>query len=475
MSTTSNTAPQAASARGLQRLNPLNYVAYAGGDAANNLAFSLAMSFLAVYLTDVAQIGPAVVGLMFLLMRAVDAVTDVLMGSLIDRTSTRFGKFRPWILAGSVPLVVLAILNFAMPASLYGTAAGVAWAFIMYFLMGSVAYTSVNIPYGSLAAAMTDNRAERSRLAVARSVGSALMQIVVALAIAPAINSFRGDPAGLQNAILTALIPLGVLAIALYVFLFLTARENVQRSVDRVSLRASVATIASNRALQMLALSSVLMLVGVFGASGMMAYYARDVLGNATLIAVNQVLMSGAILVTGAFIPVLAKKLGKPRLFQVAGVVGIVAGVLLFLASQELVWLAFVGFGLFGIANSTANTLMWNMEADSVEYGEWKTGIRNEGTTYAVFSFVRKCSQALGGAVGLWILGWFGYDGTAAAQSAETIFGINVATGLLPAVSMVLAIVVMHFYPMSDAKHREILAELESRGEKPTEETSAQG
>lgn len=470
MSTTN--APSTAT-RGLKRLNPLNYIAYGGGDSANNLAFSLAMSFLALYLTDVGQLSASTVALMFLLMRAVDAVTDVLMGSLIDRTSTRFGKFRPWIMFGSIPLVILAILNFAMPASIQGTAAGVAWAFIMYFLMGSVAYTAVNIPYGSLAAAMTDNRSERSRLAVSRSIGASTMQIVVALAIAPAINQFQGDPAGLQSAILTALIPLGILAIGLYALLFFTARENVERKVVRVSFKDSISTLLSNRALQMLALASFLLLVGVFGASGMGAYYARDVLGDARLIAVNTALMAGMIIAFGWLIPLAVRALGKPRLFQVGGVIGIVAGVLLFLASSEALWLAFVGMGLFGLANGVVNTLMWNMEADSVEYGEWKTGIRNEGTTYAVFSFVRKASQALGGAVGLWIIDWFGYDGLAESQSDETLTGISVAMGLLPAAAMLIGIIVMQFYPMSDQKHREILEELEAGGGSKAEAAAA--
>lgn len=463
MSSTQSKASSKAPSRGLKRLNPLNYIAYGGGDAANNLAFSLAMSFLALYLTDVAQLTPANVALMFLLMRIVDAVTDVLFGSIIDRTKTRFGKFRPWILFGSVPLVIIAILNFAMPSSLYGTTGAIIWAVVMYFLLGSVAYTIVNIPYGSLAAAMTDNRTERSRLAVSRSIGANAMQVIVALAIAPAINQYKGDPSGLQSAILTALIPLGVLAIGLYVLLFLTARESVERTVDRVSLTASVTTLVNNRALQMLSLASFLMLVGALSASGVMAYYARDVLGDARLIAVNQVLMSISILVIGGVIPAMVRKLGKPRLFQVAGVIGIGGGILLFLASSDLLWLAFSGAFLIGTANSLANTLMWNMEADSVEYGEWKTGVRNEGTTYAVFSFIRKASQALGGAAGLWVIGWFGYDGGAAVQSAQAQTGISVAVGLVPAVGMLLAIIVMQFYPMPDSKHREILEELEKR------------
>lgn len=198
------------SQRGAKRLSARQFFAYGGGDTANNLAFSLALSFLPLYYTDVALISPATVGLIFLVMRFVDAITDILIGSLIDRTHTRFGKFRPWILAGSVPLVITAILAFSMPATLHGTTGAVVWAMITYFLMGSLFFTIVNIPFGSLAAAMTDNKDERAKLAVFRSIGAAIMQVTVAVAISPAIQANRGDPEALQSALTWTISLLGL-------------------------------------------------------------------------------------------------------------------------------------------------------------------------------------------------------------------------------------------------------------------------
>lgn len=466
MNSTSTGAPSGGTERAtVPRLSMKQVLSYSGGDAANNLAFSLATTFLPLYLTDVALISPATVGLIFLVMRFVDAFTDVIMGSFVDRTTTRFGKFRPWIIIGAGPLVVLAVLNFAMPAALHGTPWAVVWAAVAYLLMGSVAYTAVNIPYGSLAAAMTNYGPDRARLALFRSVGSAVMQVLLALAISPAIETYQGDPQGLQSALVQTIIPLGILSLALYAFLFFTARENVPRTKAKVTLAQAAKTIASNRALQVLGVASMLYLIGMFSAQGILSYYTRDVLGDARLLVVFLTVFNGMILIVGWILPWLSIHLGRPRLFQLAAVLGVVGALLLFIAPESLVWVAFIGAALFGMANGSCNTVMWNMEADSVDYGEWKTQIRSEGTTYAAFSFLRKLSQAIGGSAGAWIIGWFGYAGQEATQTDGAQIGIRVAVGAMPVVVMLAAIVIMAFYPMRDVDRRRMVEELDARKE----------
>ncbi len=451
--------------RGASRLKPIQYIAYGGGDMANNLAFSLSISFLAVYYTDVALLAPATVGLIFLAMRFVDAFTDVIIGSVIDRTNTRMGKFRPYIMVFCVPLVLSAILAFSMPAGLRGTDGALIWAVVTYFLLGSVFYTLVNIPYGSLAAAMTDNSQDRSKLALARTLGSGIMQIVTAVAISPAMQQFVGDPDGLQAALTRTIALLGAGALVLYAFLVITSRENVERRVAKVSLKESFRTLAANRALQALAGISVVYLAGLFCLTGILIYYARDVLGDARYMIWFSPLMFGMIVVLGWSIPILSQRLGKPRVFQIAALVGVVGGLLMGLLGRDALAMAFVGVTLIGASSSFVNTLMWNMEADAVEYGEWKTGIRNEGTTYAIFSFVRKMAQALGGWAGLWLIGVFGYVPGAAAQPDSAITGISLAAGIVPAAFFLLSAILVQFYPLTDKRHAQILLDLRSRKE----------
>lgn len=466
MTTTSKnpaSTPSGAGGRGTKRLSMKQFFGYGGGDTANNLCFSLAVSFLPLYYTDVALISPAVVGLIFLIMRFVDAFTDIAMGSLIDRTNSRWGKFRPWILFGSVPLVVLSVLAFSMPQGLYGTSGAIVWAAVTYFLMGSVAFTAVNIPYGSLAAAMTDNRDERARLAIFRTVGAAVMQVLVALLISPAIQANQGDPDALQSALTRSIVILGVFAIALYAFLFFVAKENVERKVARVKFSDSLQVLKSNRALQMLGVNSVVYLIGLFGVIGVLVYYTRDVLGNALYMAPFAVILYGMVILISWTFPGLIRKFGKPRLFQIGSLSGAIGAALLFLATADAPWLAWIGIVLVGISSGYVNSLMWNMEADTIEYGEWKTGLRTEGTTYAIFSFMRKLGQAFAGAFGVWVIGWFGYEGGAVEQTSQAELGIRVATGGFTAIAFLLAAILMFFYPLTDQKHREILTELRTR------------
>ncbi len=199
-------------------------------------------------------------------MRFVGAFTDILIGSVIDRTNTRMGKFRPHIMVFCVPLLLSAVFAFS-PAGLRGTNGVLIWAVVTCFLLGSVFYTLVNIPYGSLAAAMTGNSQDRSKFALARTIGTGIMQIVTAVAISPAIQQFAGDPDGLQ-ATLTRTIAL----------LVITSRANVERRIAEVGLKESLQTLAANRALQTLAGISVVYLAGLFCVTGILIYYARDAL-----------------------------------------------------------------------------------------------------------------------------------------------------------------------------------------------------
>lgn len=251
------------------KLPLLSYFGYGAGDMANNMVFSLVFSFLPLYFTDVAGISPAMVGTIFLVMRFIDGFTDIAAGSVVDRTQSKWGKFRPFILIFSVPLVVSAVLLFSMPASMRGTDAAFWWGVGFYFLVGSVFYTLVNIPYGSLAAAMTQQSNERSRLATFRSVGSTIMQIALAFLIAPMAQKHKGDPDALQSSFTMIVVILGIIAIVFYIFTVMTAKERVYRTVEQVNFKDAFKVILKNDALIKLCIVSVVVLTGSFGMMGM--------------------------------------------------------------------------------------------------------------------------------------------------------------------------------------------------------------
>jgi glucuronide carrier protein len=415
--------------------------------------------FLLLYYTDVAGISAAAVGTMFLVVRFWDAVTDLFAGRLVDKAQTRWGKFRPFILFGGVPLLLMSVAVFSMPTGLHGTSAGLVWAYITYAALGLL-YSLVNIPYGSLAAAMTQVPTERAKLATWRVYGSNLTILMLAFVVAPQIKG----SGNLQRSLTITTLVFVVVGAALYLLTFVTAKEQVQRDVPQVSLRQSFATLKTNRPLIMLCVSSLLFLTGMIAASTVGAFYARDVLGNANLFIYMTLVQTAGTFAIAVFIPKVVRTLGKKQGYLVLGVVAVVAGAGITLAPASIPGVALFFFLLLGVGVGGVNTLMWALEADTVEYGEWKTGVRTEGTTYALFSFTRKMGQALGGSAAAYTIGLGGYiagKGVVQTDSAKT--AIKVAAGLLPAGFIVLALALMFFYPLTERVFRDVVAEVAAR------------
>ena len=433
------------------------FLGYATGDAANNLAFSMTSMFLLVYYTDVVGLSAAAVGTLFLVVRFWDAFADVAAGRIVDRTQTRWGKFRPFLLFGSLPLLLLSVAVFSVPGGLSHDAAFV-YATVSYAILG-FAYSLVNIPYGSMATAMTQRPDERAKLATFRVFGSNLAILMLALVVAPQIKGSDD----LQHSLTVTTLVFVVIGFALYLYTFLTAREQVQRDVPKVSARQTIETLKQNRPLVMLCLSSLMFLIGMFALQTVSIYYARDVLGNANYYIVVVVVQTVGTLLAAAFVPHFVRTIGKKRAYLVCGVIFVAGGIGLAVSPASAPVVAFVFFFVVGVGLGGVNTLMWALEADTVEYGEWKTGIRTEGTTYALFSFTRKMGQAVGGAAAAYAIGIGGYVANAPSQPDSAVTAIRIAAGVVPAAVIVIALAIMVAYPLSEARFREIVGAVAQR------------
>jgi glucuronide carrier protein len=452
--TTATTAPTRTRPLGLAQ-----YLGYACGDAANNLAFSMTSLFLLLYYTDVVGIAAAAVGTMFLVVRFFDAFADLFSGRMVDRAPvTRWGKFRPFILFGSLPLLLVNVATFTVPGGL-GSGAKLVYAYITYALLGLL-YSLVNIPYGSMAAAMTQVPTERAQLATYRVIGSNLTILMLAFVVAPQIKG-SGD---LQHSLTITTAAFVVAGFALYLLTFLTTREQVERQAETVSLRQSLGTLGHNRPLLLLCLSSLMFLTGMISLSTVGAFYARDVLGNANLFIALTLAQTVGTFLIAPFVPKLVRTIGKKNGFIACGVVGVVALVGLTLAPGSVPAIAVILYFLAGIGLGGVNTIMWALEADTVEYGEWRAGVRTEGTTYAMFSFTRKMGQALGGAAAAYTLGFGGYvSGRNAVESADAIHAVKLAAGFVPAAFVIISLLIMAIYPLTEARFREIVMETAER------------
>ena len=453
---TAITAP-AQAAPETRRLRLPQYLGYSAGDAANNLAFSMTSMFLLLYYTDVVGISAAAVGTLFLVVRAFDAFSDMFAGSVVDRTNTRWGKFRPFFLFCGIPLLLLSVATFTVPGGL-SDGAKLAYAYITYALLGLL-YSLVNIPYGSLASAMSQLPQERAKLASFRMIGTAVTIIMLAFVVAPQIKG----SSDLQRSLTITTLAFVVIGAALYLFLFVTARENVQRDVAKVSFKQALGTLRQNRPLMLLCLSALAFLTAMFSLQTVNAFYARDVLGNANYFIIITLVTTGAMFVMAPLIPKIVRTLGKKRGYIFSGLLAVVGGIGIWLAPASTPAISFIFFGVWGIALAVVNTLMFALEADTVEYGEWKTGFRAEGLTYALFSFTRKLGQAVGGAAAAYTIALGGYIAGAKAQSEGAIDAIRWAAGLIPTVFIIIAVAIMAVYPLTEEKFQEIVRDVAVR------------
>lgn len=438
-------------------LRKLSIVGYGAGDAANNLAFTTATMFLLLYYTDVAGIGAAAAGTLLLVVRVFDAFADVLAGRIVDKTyHKKLGKFRPFIMFGSVPLLLLSVATFSIPQ--IGESGMLIWAYVSYTLLG-LAYSFVNIPFGSLAGAMTQSSSERAKLASARTIGAVAVGSFLGIFIAPLMKGGEN----LQPLFTTLTIIFAVVGTGLYMFTVFTTKERVVREVPKVTLKQSLGTLKGNKPLLLLCISSFLFLTGQLAVGSIQIYYFRDVLHSLPLYAVMSIVQIVMTFGLAAMLPRLVAKFGKKRNYLAAAALMAVGGLVVFLAPASMVWLAFTGVLVSQLGVLLLSMVVWALEADTVEYGEWNTGVRSEGITYALFSFTRKTGQAVGGALAAYALAWGGYVSGGVAQSDHAILGIRAGAGLLPMVFSILALVIMLAYPLTDAKHKEIVHEITAR------------
>jgi glucuronide carrier protein len=456
-------------ARGPKKLGIKQYSGYAAGDAANNLAFSMAGSFMLLYYTNVVGLEAAPLGTMFLLIRFWDALADLAVGRAVDgKKPGRLGKFRPFILYFSLPLLLSSMAIYSANTFFPGmsTTQALIYAYITYAVMGTL-YSLVNIPYGSIAPAMTQIPTERAKLASWRVYGSNITILMLSFVVAPQIKRFTGDPDGLQRSLFITTGLFVVFGMALYLYTVVTVKEQVHRDVAAPSLAQSLSTIRHNKPLLWLCGGSLMFLTGLTALSTLAPYYAIYVQEDAQYIAWNALAQAAGTFLVAAFIPLIVRRIGKKNGYVSLGVVGVAAGVLLAFAPPSVPLLGTLGFLLMGIGTGGVNTLMWALEGDTVEYGEWKTGVRTEGSTYALFSFTRKMGQALGGAAGAYVLGWVAFNSQAAksgvAQSESTLEGIRLWTGGVVGSFILVSVFVMLLYPLTEKVFSDIVGQIAAR------------
>lgn len=443
-------------------------IGYMFGDFGNDFTFILSSTFMLKFYTDVMGMSAAVVGMVMMIARFVDAFTDVTMGQIVDRSKpTKDGKFRPWIKRMCGPVAIASFLIYQSGFANMPYAFKLVWLIVTYLLWGSIFYTSINIPYGSMASAISSDPTDRASLSTWRTIGATLAGLVIGAGTPlVAYVTVDGNPvlSGSRMTIIAGVF--SVCAIICYLLCFNLVRERVpvpanNQKLDLVALGKSLIT---NRALLGIIAAAILLLLAMLGMQGMTGFVFPNFYKNTGAQSAVSLLASLAVLaVCAPLASKLAAKFGKKELSIVSCLFGAASFLACLLVHPENVWVyvafyvvAYIGLGFF-------NTVIWAMITDVIDDAEVKNGIREDGTIYAVYSFARKLGQAFSSGMVGGLLSLIGYTKATAFDPVVTegIFKISCIVPIIGLVAVALALVFI--YPLNKKRVEANVAELARR------------
>ncbi|PKM18070.1 MAG: MFS transporter [Gammaproteobacteria bacterium HGW-Gammaproteobacteria-15] len=433
-------------------------VAYGLGDTASNIVFQTVMLFLTFFYTDIFGISPAVVGSMFLLVRIIDAVTDPLMGAMADKTKSRHGKYRPYLLWLALPFALCSVLAFTTPdLSANGK---VIYAFATYTLL-MLAYTAINIPYSALGGVLTADPTERVSVQSYRFVFGMLGGLLVTACTLPLVNFFgNGDNAKGYQLTIAAM---SVLGLILFLLCFAGTRERVQAPADQqLTLRSSFASLWQNDQWRILCVAAFFLLTGMVLRTTLAIYYVKYFLGREDLITAFVTLGMIGNIAGCAVAQWLSRYVDKVKAYIGLQLISAAICILSFFIGSNQLVLAFALYFLWGFFLQMATPLLWAKMADTVDYGHYKTGIRITGLVYSSIVFFIKLGLALGGALAGWLLAGYGYQADV-PQTATAQQGILLSFTVLPAIGSILVAVVMSRYSLTGPRVLDIHRQLALR------------
>ncbi|GMO41468.1 MAG: glycoside-pentoside-hexuronide (GPH):cation symporter [Treponemataceae bacterium] len=441
-----------------ERIKLREKLAFGLGDMASNVVWAGVGAFVTFYYTNSAGLAAAAVGTMFLVSRIFDGFSDIVMGLVIDRTKSRFGKARPWLLWMAVPFGIVGVLVFSVPTG-WSPAAKLVYAYITYNLLSTVVYTAINLPYGTMTALITDNSKDRTILSAFRMTGTLICVIVVSMIVMPMVEGFGSGPGAWQKTF-------GILsgaAVVLFLLCFLGTKERVGASTkkeDIAPINLAIGALLKNKYWYITVGISILgqMMTGFMGVN---VYYAKYWLGNEGLTGLLALSSTISMLIGLVSMPALSAKFGKRNMMLTGNIVTAAGALIQSFAPTSFAVVA-GGNIIRGFGTSPLLALGFVMYADVIDYGEWKTGIRTEGLTYSASSFGAKVGAGLGAAVLGWALAFGKFDAALAVQDAPAMNAIRFVFIFLPMILCALNIILLIFYNL-DKELPAILAELNKK------------
>lgn len=460
-------------------------IAYGFGDAASSMFWKIFGMYSLFFYTDVFGITAAAAGTMFLIARLWDSFFDVFVGIAADRTKTKWGKYRPYLLWFAIPFAVMGVFTFYAPS--FSSIGKLVYAYITYSLM-MIVYSLINVPYASLLGAISADPKERNQLSSYRMSFAFIGSFVTFMLLQPLIDFFSKtfDNNNIKQLAHTAEASvstsvtgwvmgvgvIGVICVILFLLCFSWTKERVQQieSEENVSIKTDLKNLFHNAPWWILVATGLAALLFNAVRDSVAIYYFRDFVklnykmaGTGWDITTIYFLVGQAANLIGVMAaPSISAKYGKKKTYMIAILLAGLLSIVFYFIPNNIVWILALQF-LISIFAGYVLPLLWSMFADIVDHQELLTGRRATGLIFSSSSMSQKLGWALGAALSGWILAWFNYAPDAMTQNPETIFGEKLMISILPAICCVIAFIGMMFYPLSDKKVKEISEELNSR------------
>lgn len=441
------------------KIGPMQYFAYGTGNFASQLSWTMVSTYLAVFYTDVFGLQARAVAILFLVAKIWDGINDPMMGELMEHTHTKWGRFRPYITIGAPLLVLFTILTFTVPS--FGGTAKLVYAYITYIGLGMV-YTMTNVPYQGMPAVMTTESSKINRLNTAQMMGMVLGMILLNLCTLPLVEFFGHGNAssGYQK---TAGV-FAIIALPMFWFCAKSCKETVVvRKEHQVPVKDSLKLIFRNKNLMMVVLYTILNMAGMLGRIGVAVYYYMYVVQDFRFITIFMMMqmLVGAIIMP--FAPKVMEKFGKKNTIIFAQIIQSVGLFMMVFGPYKNIPYLFLCHIVYG-SGYIAGPCGACMIVDALDDMDLRTGVRTDGTAFSLNGLGSKLGPALGSALGMAVIGWFGYN---AGQdiTPHVQKGITIAANVIPAIVYLLGIIPILIYDLKEADMPAVREKLRIRNE----------
>lgn len=423
------------------KLSVKEKIGYSVGDTASHFVWDMVGFWILIFYTDTYGISAAAAGAIMLIARFWDMISDPIMGIIADRTNTRWGKFRPYILWMALPYSVLAVLTFTTPD--LGSTGKVVYAGITYLMLMTV-FTAINLPYSSLGAVMTGDSYQRAGLNSYRFIFAFIGQLIVTGTALTLSNYFgNGDSSkGYQY----TLILFSIISFILFIITFSTTKERIQPPKNQQhNLKKDLGILFRNRPWVILFFVGIISFVMFAIQNLSIAYYFKYYIGKENSVQLFNVIGTVALIIAIPFSKPLSEKFGKRNVYLASSILSGLFFMSLYLPGVKDITLIYILNILAKLSYAPAVPLLWTMLADTADYSEWKSGRRSTGLTFSAATFAQKAGWGIGGALAGWMLAVFKFEPNI-AQSETAITGIKLMISVIPGILYMSCAILLYYY-----------------------------